>query len=261
MLESREPNRTHCAVETGERFQATFEQAAVGMALVGLDDRCLQANQRLCAIVGYDHDEALRHVLPSGRQGAYEMVSQHAPGVDSRVSGGRQDETGGGRRACLASAALPFGIVPPVEMEEVEYVDGGVVDNVPFTPLIGKVDEIFVVLLQPYRNEELAARSVGLTRQRWADLLRLAELSRLPLPEPVWSASSPSRLLTLGEQSRRSPSGGPRSGSSSLPPALGGFIDGTLRFEASYARQLLERGYRETRSRLAESEFCSSPER
>ncbi|MFB2976085.1 PAS domain S-box protein [Microseira sp. BLCC-F43] len=40
-------------------FQATFEQAAVGMALVGTDRQFLQVNQRLCDIVGYTRAELL----------------------------------------------------------------------------------------------------------------------------------------------------------------------------------------------------------
>src|SRR5262249_28020475 len=41
------------------RFRATFEQAAVGMAHVGLDGRWLAVNRRLCEIVGYTADEML----------------------------------------------------------------------------------------------------------------------------------------------------------------------------------------------------------
>lgn len=42
-----------------ERFRATFEQAAVGIAHVGPDGRWLRVNRKLCEIVGYDHDELL----------------------------------------------------------------------------------------------------------------------------------------------------------------------------------------------------------
>ena len=41
------------------RFQVTFEQAAVGMARVGLDRKWLQVNQKLCDIVGYTRAELL----------------------------------------------------------------------------------------------------------------------------------------------------------------------------------------------------------
>ena len=45
--------------ETEARFRATFEQAAVGIALVDLNGRWLQVNRRLCEIVGYEHGELL----------------------------------------------------------------------------------------------------------------------------------------------------------------------------------------------------------
>ncbi|CAH2602457.1 Histidine kinase [Rhodovastum atsumiense] len=40
-----------------ERFRAIFEQAAVGMAVIGLDGRWLQVNDKLCAITGYSREE------------------------------------------------------------------------------------------------------------------------------------------------------------------------------------------------------------
>jgi two-component system, cell cycle sensor histidine kinase and response regulator CckA len=42
-----------------ERFRATFEQAAVGIAHVAPDGRWLEVNQRLCDIVGYTREELL----------------------------------------------------------------------------------------------------------------------------------------------------------------------------------------------------------
>ncbi len=46
--------------ESERRFRATFEQAAVGLALVALDGRFMLVNQRLCAIVGYTAEELLQ---------------------------------------------------------------------------------------------------------------------------------------------------------------------------------------------------------
>jgi PAS domain S-box-containing protein len=43
-----------------ERFRETFENAAVGIAHVGLDGRWLWVNQTLCDIVGYSPDELLK---------------------------------------------------------------------------------------------------------------------------------------------------------------------------------------------------------
>jgi two-component system, cell cycle sensor histidine kinase and response regulator CckA len=49
--------------DSQERFRATFEQAAVGLAHVGLDGRWLHVNQKLCDIVGYSRDELLQRTF------------------------------------------------------------------------------------------------------------------------------------------------------------------------------------------------------
>lgn len=46
--------------EREERFRATFEQAALGIAHVKLDGTFLRVNQRLCQITGYSEEELLR---------------------------------------------------------------------------------------------------------------------------------------------------------------------------------------------------------
>ncbi|PSB18630.1 hypothetical protein C7B76_08070 [filamentous cyanobacterium CCP2] len=46
--------------ESEERFRATFDQAAVGIAHVAADGRWLRVNDRLCEIVGYDREEMLQ---------------------------------------------------------------------------------------------------------------------------------------------------------------------------------------------------------
>jgi PAS domain S-box-containing protein len=46
--------------ESEERFRATFEKAAVGIAHVGLDGRWLRVNQKVCEIVGYSSEELLQ---------------------------------------------------------------------------------------------------------------------------------------------------------------------------------------------------------
>ena len=45
--------------QSEERFRASFEQAAVGIAHVGLDGQWLRVNQKLCEIVGYAREEVL----------------------------------------------------------------------------------------------------------------------------------------------------------------------------------------------------------
>ncbi len=62
-----EPDRPHEAESNfvaeltarAERFRATFDLAPIGMAHVGLDGRWLLVNARMCAMLGYTHDEML----------------------------------------------------------------------------------------------------------------------------------------------------------------------------------------------------------
>jgi PAS domain S-box-containing protein len=55
---ARTQRETIAALAASEaRFQATFDQAAVGMSQVALDGRILTANPRLCEILGYTQDE------------------------------------------------------------------------------------------------------------------------------------------------------------------------------------------------------------
>ncbi len=56
-LEKRVVERTEQLARSEQRFRAIFEQAAVGIAEVGLDGRWLMANQRLCDILGYGREE------------------------------------------------------------------------------------------------------------------------------------------------------------------------------------------------------------
>ena len=49
--------------ESEERFRATFEQAAVGIAHVSPDGRFLRINRKFCEIVGYSHEELLERTF------------------------------------------------------------------------------------------------------------------------------------------------------------------------------------------------------
>jgi PAS domain S-box-containing protein len=49
----------HALAESEARFRATFENAAVGMALLGRDMKWLRANEALCRMLGYTLDEFL----------------------------------------------------------------------------------------------------------------------------------------------------------------------------------------------------------
>jgi PAS domain S-box-containing protein len=49
--------------ESEERFRATFNQAAVGIARIGIDGKWLLVNQKLCDIVGYTQFELLERTF------------------------------------------------------------------------------------------------------------------------------------------------------------------------------------------------------
>jgi PAS domain S-box-containing protein len=72
--------RIHLELEASERrYRATFEQAAVGIARLGLDGRWLEVNQRYCDIVGYAWEELLRRdiedlIHPEDRQKDTDLV-------------------------------------------------------------------------------------------------------------------------------------------------------------------------------------------
>jgi len=46
--------------QSEERFRSAFEDAGIGMALVGLDGRWLRVNKAICAIVGYPAEELMQ---------------------------------------------------------------------------------------------------------------------------------------------------------------------------------------------------------
>ncbi|WP_437965644.1 ATP-binding protein [Sorangium sp. So ce260] len=75
------------SAESEERFRATFDQAAVGMAHVSLDDRLLRVNPKLCELLGYTLEEMmalraqdLRH--PEHAEGARRHVQALGDGVN-----------------------------------------------------------------------------------------------------------------------------------------------------------------------------------
>lgn len=57
-------NRTAALEASEQNFRQLFEEAPIGMAVVGLDDRYVQVNARLCDMVGY-YEEELTHLTTS----------------------------------------------------------------------------------------------------------------------------------------------------------------------------------------------------
>ncbi|MFA5940359.1 MAG: PAS domain S-box protein [Sinimarinibacterium sp.] len=71
--------------QSEERFQLTFAEAPIGIALVSTDGRWLEVNDALCAIVGYARDELLRATFqdithPDDLQADLEHVRQMLTG-------------------------------------------------------------------------------------------------------------------------------------------------------------------------------------
>jgi predicted acylesterase/phospholipase RssA len=155
-------------------------------------------------------------------------------------------------RLCLASAALPFGIVPPIEIDGITYCDGGVVDNCPVFPILntGLLDEIYVLLLEPCKSEERMKRAIGVDVQNWSDRDRQLRLAAFARPAAVHTRLSGGDKYPY-EKRNKVPTVLPYRYPCSLPSvvlfypkkSLGGFLDGTLRFDRDYASRLVDRGY------------------
>ncbi len=79
--------------DSEQRFRITFEQAAVGVALLDRNSQWVQVNQKFCDILGYSHDELLQ--LPYGKLLApedKELTAQATAGLrDGSVSQSQLD--------------------------------------------------------------------------------------------------------------------------------------------------------------------------
>ena len=84
---------------------------------------------------------------------------------------------------CLASAAIPFGIVSPFEIDGVQFVDGGVADNCPLYPFQDnpKIDEVFCILLSSYPSPSDAIDVIA-KPCKWRDIRRKLDLARYTGP-------------------------------------------------------------------------------
>ncbi|HEY3568895.1 MAG TPA: patatin-like phospholipase family protein [Thermoanaerobaculia bacterium] len=115
----------------------------------------------------------------------------------------RQEIAGAvGPRAILASAALP-GIFPPVPIDGIPYVDGGVLLNTPLKPAIdGGADTIHVVFVDP-RVDEIALTPLESTLDTFYRMFAIIWASNVR--KDVLIASGITRTLELLE---REPAGG-----------------------------------------------------
>lgn len=153
---------------------------------------------------------------------------------------------------CVASAALPFGIVPSVEITETAFVDGGVIDNCPFYPFVEDLpaEEIYIVLLDRFESCEVARETSKITVDSWNEFKRLQTIVQLP-PPPRQKSKDFKRVVVEYEKRDVLPKLEffyPQNES------LGNFLTGTLNFNGDYASKIMQTGYEETLQRLAEIE-------
>jgi predicted acylesterase/phospholipase RssA len=150
-------------------------------------------------------------------------------------------------QALLATAALPFGIVPAVE----GAVDGGLADNLPLYPLTTTFpcDRLLIIRANavPLEHQKLVERWSYIERLLWVVKydMRSAPVTAVnerkePPPEPIepvrWPESFPEfRVISMDA----SPKG-----------FLRDFIGGKMNFRASYARRQFGEGYFSMRARL-----------
>ena len=162
----------------------------------------------------------------------------------------------------LASAALPFGLTAPVQIGESQYVDGGVVDNTPWFPMIDyELDEIIIVALEPYGSEQDAIEKLKISVTTWKENRFFVENAKMFFPmDPVLpeeTAESLDQFLHTYAHFQRvnekivSMTTLPRIRVLYPESAIGGFIDGTLRFDPSFAKRLIRLGATDTYARLA----------
>lgn len=159
-----------------------------------------------------------------------------------RIEGPQGD---GATKALLASAALPFGIVPPVRIGAKEYVDGGIADNCPLLPLYYHgVDEILVLGLRP------GILDPEIERNRCARIARMFTLSNRPVPERVESVevNNPPTIVPYPELSPW-----PRIVTIAPESKLAGPL-ALLNFSPAFARRLIHAGRSDTLAALARME-------
>jgi predicted acylesterase/phospholipase RssA len=159
-------------------------------------------------------------------------------------------------QCCLASAALPFGIVPPIELGHQRYVDGGIADNCPVYPFLNRddIDEIFIVLLTDYKSDNDALREAGATLEGWKERRRQREVAEFEIPPrffgyivdgPYPRRNRPPKVIPY-----RTPKSFPVCRPFYPSSSLGNFMTGTLNFSGRFAQHAICRGYKDARLRL-----------
>jgi predicted acylesterase/phospholipase RssA len=170
----------------------------------------------------------------------------------------------------MASAALPFGLTSPITMGvhvgggptgpewprvEHGFVDGGVVDNVPWLPLLQLgLDELIIVLLEPFPDDRSAFSSLDMTVEKWIRHRLLTPLEDLRCERHMDFDIYNADRWMVNHLEKKHAKFQREAASFKLPDtriiyprsSLGGFIGGTLRFDGRYAKELIRLGIQDT---------------
>lgn len=152
----------------------------------------------------------------------------------------------------LASAALPFGIVPSINVQGHRFVDGGTVDNIPVYPLIEyeNCSELVVIRLDHLDKNPGPGDDYMREWQRIDRLLRIRDIEAFTIDSrnPPSPRKNDPPVAVPYEQPTKWPN---RIVTLSPSEHLGGFLDGTLNFTREYAQRLIELGERDAREFIA----------
>jgi hypothetical protein len=165
---------------------------------------------------------------------------------------------------CMASAALPYGIAPPVKIGDQRCVDGGVADNCPVFPFLNGIDieEVFIVLHSAYDSDQDALNAAGVTVETWQKRRREYDIGDFPTPSE-YHTMPPAPFGDKNRPPKVIPYRTPRPFPACVPfypsKSIGNLLSGTLNFEGRFAQVLIWRGYRETRSKLKRLGYWHSP--
>jgi hypothetical protein len=219
----------------------------------------------------FDPDEAFWYTLDTDERGAPARNASYRPDVQ-RVwvpdYVNIQDLSPTDRvQICLASAALPFGIVPPIRIGDAVYVDGGIADNCPVYQFFDNedIDEVFVVLLEPARDQQEALVRAGATPEAWSKLDHRIRVFQHPIPRnqrtwrgkldlPIAGRNQPPAVVPY-----RTPQKTPRVRCFYPTSSLGSFLSGTMNFDSRYAVDLIAKGLADTRAAF-DTEIPTGPD-
>lgn len=150
-----------------------------------------------------------------------------------------------------ASAAIPFGIFPSVDLEGIEYIDGGVIDNTPIFPIsqYHDCDEVYVIRLRPNRIGDIEK-----IWQRVDRILRVVEMS-IEECKALYYGKKKTIKSMIGDETINPPENVtyrefpiPKDKLIVISPekSLGSFWRGTMNFTSGYTNKLLRMGLEDT---------------